>query len=52
MKKVSVPNAVLDQLAQKQGVERVAFVDQNGIYNNWLAVDGVYRNIRFLISGR
>ena len=47
VKKVSVPNAVLDQLAQKQGVERVAFVDQNGIYNNWLAVDGVYRNIRF-----
>ena len=47
MKAVSVPNPVLDQLAQRQGVERVAFVDQNGVYNNWLAVDGIYRDIRF-----
>ena len=47
VKKVSAPNAVLDQLAQRQGIERVAFVDQNGVYNNWLAVDGIYRDIRF-----
>ena len=47
VKAVSVPNPVLDQLAQRQGVERVAFVDQNGVYNNWLAVDGIYRDIRF-----
>ena len=52
VKEISAPHAVLDQLAKRQGAERVAFVDQNGIYNNWLAVDGVYRESAFLISGR
>jgi hypothetical protein len=44
---ISAPHTVLDQLADRQGAERVAFVDQHGVYNNWLAVDGVYRDIRF-----
>ena len=46
VKKLSVPNAVLDQLAQKQGVERV-LCGSKWIYNNWLAVDSVYRNPLF-----
>lgn len=47
VREVSGPNAVLDQLAERQGAERVAFVDQSGLYNNWLSVDGVYRDVRF-----
>ena len=36
VKEISAPHTVLDQLAQKQGVERVAFVDQNGyIITGW-----------------
>ncbi|MFL2876943.1 MAG: hypothetical protein ACJZ86_03740 [Pontiellaceae bacterium] len=47
VKAVSAPHAVLDQLAQRQGAERVAFVDQNGIYNNWLALQGGTRDLNF-----
>jgi hypothetical protein len=47
VKAVSAPHAVLDQLAQRQGAERIAFVDQNGIYNNWLALQGGTRDLNF-----
>ncbi|VGO21032.1 glycosyltransferase family protein [Pontiella sulfatireligans] len=40
-------NAVSDYLKEHQGVERTFFVDQSGIYNQWLASDGPYHRLRF-----
>ncbi len=45
LQRVVGSNPVLDLLAERQGDERVAFLDQGGVYNSWLAVDGVYRGL-------
>ncbi|NNJ71530.1 MAG: hypothetical protein HKP10_09630 [Kiritimatiellales bacterium] len=38
-------NAVTNFLKQNQGSERTFFVDQSGIYNQWLASDGPYHGL-------
>lgn len=38
-------NAIVDYIRTHQGDERVYFVDQSGIYNQWLASDGPYHDL-------
>ena len=44
---INSPNAVLDYLKENQSDERVAYVDQQGIYNQWLAVDGILKGLNY-----
>ena len=44
---ITANNSVLDFLSQKQHNERIALIDQTGIYNSWLAVQGGYRDLNF-----
>jgi hypothetical protein len=40
-------NAVLNYLKENQGNERIFFLDQSGVYNRWLAVEGSYYGLNF-----
>ena len=34
-------------ILKNQSDERVAYVDQQGIYNQWLAVDGILKGLNY-----
>lgn len=40
-------NTVLNYLKENQGNERIFFLDQSGVYNRWLAVEGSYYGLNF-----
>lgn len=40
-------NVVLNYLKENQGNERIYFLDQEGIYDRWLAVEGRYYDLNF-----
>lgn len=39
-------NPVINYLKEHQGVERSAFLDQGGIYNQWLGLDGPFHGLQ------
>jgi hypothetical protein len=45
IEEVKKGNVLINYLKQHQGNERIFFVDQSGIYNRWLAIDGPFHRL-------